>query len=463
MFSSVRVRLTAWYVVVFGCLLIAFSAFIYLLLSRSLFARLDLSLTNGAQTAAELLQGEIVENHGNLAGAAGETLNELHLSNIYLGIFEGDRLLSSSFPEAERVPSPAGLGQLNLDRSNPLLTTVGGFGGAGARVATLKVASPSGYLILEAAEPLREVTEQLESVRRIFYLSFPAALLVTGLGGLLLVRKSLSPVVAMSEQAERISASNLHERLHVGNTRDELGRLASVFNELLSRLDRSFVGMREFMADASHELRTPLAIIRGEADVALSQERDSVEYKEALAIIQDESRRLSRIVDDMLALARADAGQQPLNIREFYLNDLVDECCRAARVLAVTKGVALDFEPAPDIDIQGDEDLLRRLILNLLDNAIKYTPSGGSVSVELRRDDGEASIKVRDTGMGINPEYAGQVFQRFYRVNKSRSRADGGSGLGLSIARWVAEAHSGSIQLTSEPGKGSTFLVSLPL
>jgi heavy metal sensor kinase len=463
MFSSVRVRLTAWYVVVFGCLLIAFSAFIYLLLSRSLFARLDLSLTNGAQTAAELLQGEIVENRGNLAAAANETLSELHLSNIYLGIFQGDRLLSSSFPEGERAPSPTELGQLNLGGSNPLLNTAAGFGGSGARLAILKVASSSGDLVLEAAEPLRGVTEQLESVRRIFYLSLPAALLVAGLGGLLLVRKSLSPVVAMSEQAERISASNLHERLHVGNMRDELGRLASVFNELLSRLDRSFVGMREFMADASHELRTPLAIIRGEADVALSQERDSAEYKEALAIIQDESRRLSRIVDDLLALARADAGQQPLNIREFYLNDLVDECCRAARVLAVTKGVALDFEPAPDIDIQGDEDLLRRLILNLLDNAIKYTPSGGSVSVELRRDDGEASIKVRDTGMGINPEYAGQVFQRFYRVNKSRSRADGGSGLGLSIARWVAEAHSGSIQLTSEPGKGSTFLVSLPL
>jgi heavy metal sensor kinase len=280
--------------------------------------------------------------------------------------------------------------------------------------------------------------------------------------GLLLARKSLAPVVAMSRQAERISAKNLHERLTVKNADDELGQLARVFNELLSRLDRSFESMRTFMADASHELRTPLSIIRGEADVALSQDRDTAEYKEALAIIQDEAQRLSRLVDDMLALARADAGQSPLQIEEFYLNDLIEECCRAAQVLAIQKGVSLALQPTSDISFRGDEDLLRRMVMNLLDNAIKYTPAGGAVSVTLIEETGSVSIIVSDTGVGIPAESASHIFERFYRTNKARSRADGGSGLGLSIAKWVAEAHRGTISFASQPGQGSTFTVIIP-
>jgi signal transduction histidine kinase len=267
-------------------------------------------------------------------------------------------------------------------------------------------------------------------------------LLAAGIGGFLLARKSLAPVVAMSDRAERISAHNLHERLPVRNAADELGHLASVFNELLSRLDRSFESMRAFMADASHELRTPLSIIRGETDLALSQDRDSAEYQAALAIIQDEAKRLSRLVEDMLELARADAGQRPLRMADFYLNDLVDECCRAAQVLASQKGLGLQAEPTPDVAFRGDEDVLRRMLLNLLDNAIKYTPAGGSV--------------------GIPAEAVPQVFERFYRIGKARLRADGGSGLGLAIAKWGAEAHGGAIRVTSRPDQGSTFTVTLP-
>src|SRR5215211_6757617 len=219
--------------------------------------------------------------------------------------------------------------------------------------------------------------------------------------------------------------------------------------------------MSEFMSDASHELRTPLAIIRGEADVALSQDRDDVEYKESLAIIQDEAKRLSRIVDDMLALARADAGQQPLNIQEFYLNDLVEEVCRAMRVLAAQKGISLLLQPVDDLTFRGDEDMIRRLIVNLLDNAVKYTPSGGSINVNIESITSAVKISVTDTGVGISAEVAPHVFERFYRVDKARSRAEGGSGLGLAIAKWVAEAHHGSIKLVSRPGRGSTFTVRL--
>jgi heavy metal sensor kinase len=259
-----------------------------------------------------------------------------------------------------------------------------------------------------------------------------------------------------------MSAKNLKERLEVRNPNDELGRLAGVLNGLLARLDRSFESMRSFTADAAHELRTPLSIIRGESDVALSQDRDEAEYKQALAIIQDEARRLSRLVDDMLSLARADAGQRPLEIRELYLNDLAEECCRATQVLALQKGISLSLQPSPDISVRGDEDLLRRLILNLLDNAIKYTPPGGVVSLEVVEEETSIRIVVTDTGIGIPPEAALRIFERFYRVGKARSRVDGGSGLGLAIAKWAAEAHEGTINCTSAPGEGSSFVVDLP-
>src|SRR5262249_6915525 len=396
----------------------------------------------------------------------------------------------------------------------------------GARLAILDVEVKGKVCTFVATHPLGDVAAQLSSIRRLFYIALPGALLIAGLGGFLMAKKSLAPVMEMSDQAERIGASNLHERLHVENRTDELGRLAGVFNELLSRLDGSFRSMRQFMADASHELRTPLSIVRGEADIALSQERDAAEYRAALEIIQDESARLSRIVEDMLELARADAGQRPLNISRFYVNDIVEECCRSMHVLSVAKGVSLGMTPSSDIAITGDEDLVRRMILNLLDNAIKYTPAGGSVSVGLSRrpkltaespdppvqhpfsgsdlQGPRASLHARafdpdtpvrsgqpflgphaslrakasghdiprtpvmvdivisDTGIGVPAELAGQVFDRFYRGAQARTDHPRGTGLGLAIARWIAESHGGSITLNTLNDSGSTFTISLP-
>lgn len=462
MFSSVRVRLTLWYVLVFGVLLSGFSLAIYLVLSKSLYARLDLSLGNAAKTIAKSFQVETDERNGDAALGAVDTLSTLQLPDVYVAIYQGDRLLASNYPDGQPpVPLDAAYISSTAD-GQVIFRTVDGFGEEGARQVLLPLKTGGGEYVIFITEPLHDLVEQLESLRQIFYFGLPAALLAAGLGGFLLARKSLAPVVAMSNQAEHISARNLHERLQVRNAKDELGHLANVFNELLSRLDRSFERMRAFMADASHELRTPLSIIRGEADVALSQDRDSADYKAALAIIQDEAKRLSRLVDDMLELARADAGQRPLRVEAFYLNDLMDECCRGAQVLAVQKGLSLRLEPAPDISFQGDEDILRRMLLNLLDNAIKYTPAGGAVTVTLKQEPGFITINVSDTGIGIPAEAAPQVFERFYRIGQARSRADGGSGLGLSIAKWAAEAHKGSITVTSQPGQGSTFTVSLP-
>ena len=461
MIRSVRVRLTLWYVAVFGLLLVAFSAFVYGVLAKSLYARLDQSVTETADLVVGEFKSEIEENGGDIAISASQALAELQIHDVYLAIFDDQWNLLASNPDWNQLPA-ASQSSFQNGGTEPRLLTVDGVDDAGVRFSILSASSGGRAYLIAAGESQLRVIDQLRSIRRTFYLGFPASLLIAAIGGFLLARKSLAPVVAMADQVDRISAHNLNERLTVGKQKDELQHLARVFNELLSRLDGSFEEMRGFVADASHELRTPLAIIRGEADVALSDDREAAEYRDALVIIQDEAKRVSRIVDDMMALARADAGQRQLRVEEFYLNDLIEECCKAATVLTVAKNVSLSAIPMPDISFRGDQDLLRRMLMNLLDNAIKYTPDGGSVSVAVECAQDMVRLRVTDTGIGIAAGHLERVFDRFYRVDKSRTRADGGTGLGLAIAKWVAEAHNGSIELSSQPGQGSTFTVLLP-
>jgi len=271
----------------------------------------------------------------------------------------------------------------------------------------------------------------------------------------------------MSTQAGKISASNLHDWLKIRNESDELGHLAKSFNELLDRLDASFEQQHRFMADASHELRTPVAILRGEAEVSLSREaRSQEDYRESLGIVRAEAGRLSQIVEDLFTLARADAGQYPLVKREFYLDELVAEAVHSARALAVEKEIALLCETSQECLFFGDEGLLRRMVMNLVSNAIKYTPRGGRVTVACRAAANCFELIVSDSGPGIPAELQARIFDRFFRVDSARSREDGdkgGAGLGLSIARWIAEAHGGSLELTSSGAKGSIFTAFLPI
>jgi len=251
----------------------------------------------------------------------------------------------------------------------------------------------------------------------------------------------------------------------VTNPKDELGRLATTINDLLTRLENSFKEQHRFLADASHELRTPLAVLRGETEVALTKRRTIDEYQESLSLIEDEAERLSRIVEDLFILARQPIDAPAALIKErLSLNETVRDCVRAAQVLAVRKGVRLKTEGDPGfIVLHGDEELLKRMLLNLLDNAVKYTPEGGEICVGLGRQNGNAQIVVRDTGIGIPQSDQPYLFDRFYRVDKARSRALGGAGLGLSIVQWIVDAHGGRIVVQSAPGKGSTFRVELPL
>jgi heavy metal sensor kinase len=308
--------------------------------------------------------------------------------------------------------------------------------------------------------------EFIEALGQTYALVIPLAVSLAGLGGFFLARRSLWPVSMMSDQAEHIGAANLQERLSIRNPQDELGRLAASFNRLLDRLDESFQLQRRFVADASHELRTPVAILTGEAEVALSKsDRSPDEYKESLEILRKEALRLKKIVEDLFALTRADIGQLPLSKTDFYLDELVADCVRHCRTLAQVKNISLDCVPSDELPMHADEDLLRRMFLNVLDNGIKYTPAGGRVSISSKRNGNHYVISFSDTGPGVPLELQTRVFERFFRADKSRTATEnstGGAGLGLAISRWIAEAHQGTIELTRSGATGSTFTVSLP-
>jgi heavy metal sensor kinase len=320
------------------------------------------------------------------------------------------------------------------------------------------------------SQSLREQTAALDEARTALMLGLPVALVLATAGGYALARKSLSPVDAMAAHAASIGAGTLHERLPAPRADDELGRLAAVFNSLLERLDQSFQRQRQFMADASHELRTPVAIVRGEAELALSRpERAEADYRAALRTVGHEARRLSQIVNDLFLLARAEAGERQLHRSSLYLEELVGDCVASVRTLAAERRITLCYSPEAELPFTGDDKLLRRLVVNLLDNAIKYTPEGGRVDVDLSGPgDGVpgARITVRDTGRGIPDADRERVFERFYRVRDAATDGglgDGsGAGLGLPIAAWVAQAHGGTLRIEESGPGGTTFVAELP-
>jgi heavy metal sensor kinase len=317
------------------------------------------------------------------------------------------------------------------------------------------------YTIL-VSRSLTPLLGELAADRRILLIAVPLGALLAGAAGWFLARKSLAPVLAMSQQAHRIGVENIEERLHVANPRDELGRLAATFNELLSRLSGAFQIQRRFMADASHELRTPISVVRTTASVVLSKShREEAEYRGTLTIVEAQARRLTRLVEDMLRLARADAGHVVLQERPFYLDEMLLESIQAAIVLANQKEIEISIAELPEGPFHGDEDLLRQMVMNLLDNAVKYTPPRGKIRVSLASQNGHYAIRVADTGRGIPADAQAHIFDRFYRVEEGRSEA-AGAGLGLAIARWIAEIHHGSLELESSTPEGSVFCALLP-
>jgi signal transduction histidine kinase len=405
-------------------------------------------------------------------------VGEFRFRDIGIAVYDSDRrtvVAASPAHPVSRQPSGAeggtasDISPLGSIGAEPLLRTIEAPGGERVAAYALPITLGAGKLVIEATQSLRGQESALAEARVALLIGIPLGLLLATVGGYVLGRKSLQPVVAMSDAAARIGAMTLRERLPVGNARDELGHLATVFNDLLFRLGESFDQQRRFMADASHELRTPVAIVKGESELALSRaDRTIGELRDALETVHGQSRRLTRIVDDLFLLARANAGDQPLVPQSLYLEELAAECVRSARTLASRAGVTVRYEPEGELPFRGDEGLLRRMLDNLLGNAIKFTPAGGSIVLAASRIDGRYTIAVTDTGPGIPREAQPRIFERFYRVLRTDPERPGvadetaGAGLGLPIARWIAEVHGGRLDLTRSDERGSTFTVELP-
>lgn len=460
MLDSVRTRLTLWYAAVLALSLITFAFVVYYAAAAIFYERQDESLRSTAQTVASAYVEEI-EEQGSPAKAGEVVLAEIVFPNRYVQVTDdtGQSLAATKNMSGLAVPIPAATLSQARERNLSLVTV------NGLRVAVVPLSSDQNLGFATVAEPLNVIEEGLRRLRRDFFAGVPLVLLLASGGGYFLARKNLLPIARMNRQTQRISAESLSSRLDISNPRDELGSLATTINDLLTRLENSFKEQQRFIADASHELRTPLAVLRGESEVALSKPRTTAEYQDSLSLIKDEAERLSRIVEDLFFLARQPIDAPAALVKEpLSLNEVVKDCARAGQVLATRKGVRLHTESESiSIIFKGDDELLKRMLLNLLDNAVKYTPEGGEIAVELTRQNGNACITVRDTGIGIGPDQQARVFDRFYRVDKTRSRALGGAGLGLSIARWIVEAHAGVIYVESEAGKGSAFSVELPL
>jgi heavy metal sensor kinase len=294
-------------------------------------------------------------------------------------------------------------------------------------------------------------------------IGLPVALLLIGGTGYVVARRALRPLDAIATRAEKITAERLEERLPIANPNDELGHLGRVFNETLARLERSFEQLRRFTADASHELRTPLTAIRSVGEVSLQRTGDAEYYRDIIGSMLEEANSLTKLVDSLLTMSRADAGRIPLQPTEFSLLDLAKEAGGVIDVLAEEKNQTMSIDGDPQVVARGDRLILRQALINLLDNAVKYSPKGGFVKVRAGSHDGAAFIEVRDSGPGISVEHRPHIFDRFYRADKSRNRGEGGAGLGLSISQWAVEAHGGRIELDCDHGPGCTFRVRIPL
>jgi heavy metal sensor kinase len=332
--------------------------------------------------------------------------------------------------------------------------------GARYRMKTVKV-SENKYLTIGQDEEM--IRNTLKTFALILLLVFPPGLLISGLGGYFLAGRLLAPVHRMTEKAKRIDANNLSERLPIENPNDEFGVLASIFNSTLSRLEDSFERLRSFTADASHELRTPLTAIRSVGEVALQRQLDGAEYRDCIGSMLEETNRVTRLVDKLLTLTRTERGTANLHIRPLKIADFLERLVDNYRILAEDKELRIEEVFDPDIVIETDEVSLRLAVSNLLDNAIKYTQAGGKIIVSLYSSEKEVCIEVADNGPGIPIEHREKIFDRFYRIERSRSAETGGTGLGLAIALQAVNANRGRIEVVSREDAGIVFRIVLPV
>ncbi len=451
---TIRARLTLFYATVLVVALALFGAWVYVVESRLRLDQLDQDLRRAAAMVAMGVDTEIEEG-ASLAEAAPETYQELATPGRILSIHDatGARLAGTLL--AGVATGPAG----GRESSTTTVTS----GDEEWRLVVLRHSRGAVDYQIAMAEPLGRLSAEKAVLSRTLLVGIPLAAGLAAAGGWWIARRALKPVSLMVGQARQITQRTSGSRLQVPRSEDEVAVLARAFNDLLERLDGALRAQRRFMADASHELRTPVSIVRTAAEVTLGRERrDEPEYRDALSVIGEHARRLGRMVDDMMTLARADADGLLVESADFYLDELLAECARDAGVLARQRGVEVRYAGATETPFRGDERLLRQLLMNLLDNAVRHTPTGGLVEARLAILERVVEIAVKDQGPGVAPEDRQRIFERFVRVDAARSRP-GGAGLGLPIARCFAEAHGGTLALVDTGPTGCRFVVRLPL
>jgi heavy metal sensor kinase len=462
-FKSIKFRLTSWYVVILAVILSLFSLFLYLTLADSLYKGVDSKI----KTMAEII---VSSARSSFAIDLDQLLTDrygVRPFGRYIQLLDESGKIGGSSTNVQDLKIPISVPTLKAaSKGITTYENVQVMGKYPLRLITMPVMDNGRMIgVVQVASSLEGVEEALDKLALILLIAVPAVLLFTSAGGLFLANKALRPVDQITRIARRIGSGDLSQRIRIKRVNDELGRLAATFNEMIAKVDESFRQVKRFTADASHELKTPLTILRGEVEVGLKKERATKEYKRILVSNLEEITRMSRIVDDLLTLSRADMGELKMEREEVDLSALAREVWDDLQILAHQRRVELTFIGDGLAPVYGDPLFLRQLILNLAENGLKYTRPGGEVSIKVEGDraNGVARVLVVDTGVGIAAKDLKRIFDRFFRTDKARSRDTGGTGLGLSICQWIAQAHKGEIAVRSKVGKGSTFTVTLPL
>lgn len=463
--KSLRFRMTIWYAGLLATALLMFGTTVYLGLERHLNREMNESLVRQARTIGDEVLVSMAARGPQFAVTEIEESYEPEVNGRFIRVTRenGNLLYQSrsprdgSFDATQLVPAT----DQAKEGYKPRLVNAGG---QPLVLQGLLYETPTGErFLIETGAPYQLIAAQLRSARLALALGIPVFLVAAALGGLVLVRNSLRPLRAITEQAERISSANLSERLPVARTGDEVERLAVSLNRMIERLEESIHHISRFSADVSHELRTPLTILRGELEMMAQQRSRDVESLEMIGNSLEEIDRLTRIVDQLLIISRLDAGQAGMEREQVNLAELATSTAEQMRLLADERRIAIHFSMEPEVNVTGDRLRLKQVLVNLLDNAIKYTPDMGTVELTVRAESGTALLGVSDNGIGIASDELPYIFDRFYRTDKARRRATGGAGLGLSIVKAIAAAHDGRVWITSIEGKGTTVWVEFPM
>jgi two-component system, OmpR family, sensor kinase len=460
---SVRTRLTLWYTSLLAVIFLILGTIAYTLVSYTLHKETDSALRSVAVTLAE---HRTDETHRLFPPDLEDIFRRFFGSPPMGPYFEwiDPGRSQTGEPNEPNLPPFTSLARQNAMGGIATFETFKGLQPYPVRVLTLPVVN-SGRVVAVVRVGMSEMSlnKTLSNFLLIMAALFPLALALAGGGGWFLAHRALLPVDHMTQAARTIGAGHLSTRIELTGTNDELDRLAGTLNEMLTRLEAAFTEMRQFTADASHELQTPLTILRGEIEIALRSMRSQEEYVSVMQSALEEIERISLLVEGLLLLARSDAGVLKMDCKPFDLMTLLEDTLGQLGPVARVKSISLAIGEIEPLEVSGDLVQLRRLLFNLVDNAIKYTHPGGTVKVSIGRSDEWAVLTVGDTGVGIPLEEQPKIFQRFYRSPEARAGAQGGSGLGLAIVKSIAEAHGGRVELASDPGEGSAFTVLLPL